>query len=147
MGGPEKNEQNNPAPESKCRKCGSCMAPRELREGWMDAGSPLCRRYPVPLCILALGNLLGVPSCHTTSAPCLFVYFRLRTDKSVPFAKLMDKMRVVLGKWGQEQGRGDKNKHLPKMSRENLTLGVNVTQGGQGHGLLCFCAVGHGWMV
>lgn len=84
---------------------------------------------------------------HSSSSLPVFMYFRLHTDKSVPFAKLMDKIRVVPGKWGHEQGRGDKSKHLPKISGETVTLGVNITQGGQGHGLLGFCAVGRRQVV
>lgn len=84
---------------------------------------------------------------HGSSSLPVSMYFRLHTDKSVPFAKLMDKIRVVPGKWGHEQGRGDKSKHLPKINGETLTLGVNIIQGGQGHGLLGFCAVGRRQVV
>ena len=68
----------------------------------MDAGWPPHRGHPAPLCISALGNLPA--AAH--SLP-ISVYFRLHTDKSVPFAELMDKVREF-----QESGVQNKDEEI-----------------------------------
>ena len=123
-------------------------------EGWR----PWSHGYQEPLCPSALGYFPAAWFLsHLSSSLPVFVYSRPCTDKSVPLLLLeLDRSANLTGhaqnqsapsKPGSRTRMGGHKEHLGKINGETLTLGSNITQGGQGHRLLGSHAVGLVWMV